>query len=155
MFVGKPAPDFTLKDQNNKDVTISSFKGKKNLVILFYPLDWTPVWSLELPACHDLQEDFESLDTQVLGISVDSVHSHKAFGQKLKLNLTLLSDFHRDVSKLYGVYLEEEGISARATFIVDKKGIIRYQLINDIAIKRDEKELIRVLKEINHGSCAG
>lgn len=89
-----------------------------------------------------------------MGISVDSLHSHNAFAKNLGLDLLLLSDFHREVSKLYGVYLENEGISARATFIIDKNGVVRYQLINDLGIKRDERELIRILREINHGSCS-
>ncbi len=88
------------------------------------------------------------LNAQVLGISVDSSPSHKAFAERLGINFPLLSDFKREVSLLYGVLLPEKGISARATFIIDGEGTVRYQLVSDLGIKRDEKELIRVLGEI-------
>lgn len=90
----------------------------------------------------------KELNAQVLGISVDSSPSHKAFAEKLAINFPLLSDFKREVSQLYGVLLPDKGISARATFIIDGSGIVRYQLVSDLGIKRDENELIRVLKEI-------
>jgi peroxiredoxin (alkyl hydroperoxide reductase subunit C) len=86
----------------------------------------------------------------VLGISVDSHACHKAFAEKLGVTFPLLSDLKREVSHLYGVYLEDKGICSRTTVIVDKDGIIRYQSTNDLSFRRDEKELLRVLKHINH-----
>lgn len=80
----------------------------------------------------------------MLGISVDSSPSHKAFAEKLGITFPLLSDIHREVSALYNVLIKEQGISARATFIVDKQGIIRYQLVNDIDIRRDVREFLRI-----------
>lgn len=93
-------------------------------------------------------QDIAGFDAQVLGISVDSSPSHKAFARECGVTFPLLSDFHREVSKLYGVYLEDKGISMRATFIVDKEGILRYHLISDLDIRRDEKEVLRVLRVI-------
>lgn len=101
-----------------------------------------------MPACEELGDKFAALDTQVLGISVDSSPSHKAFAEKLGITFPLLSDIHRHVSALYNVLVKEEGISARATFIVDKKGIIRYQLINDPDIRRDENEFLRIAEAL-------
>lgn len=86
----------------------------------------------------------------MLGISVDSHACHKAFAEKLGVTFPLLSDLKREVSHLYGVYLEDKGICSRTTVIVDKDGIIRYQSTNDLSFRRDEKELLRVLKHINH-----
>ncbi len=88
------------------------------------------------------------MDAQVLGISVDSSPSHKAFKEKLGVSFPLLSDLHRRVAKLYNVYIEDQGISARATYIIDKNGSIRYQLIHDLGLPRSEQELLRILKEI-------
>ena len=83
-----------------------------------------------------------------MGISIDSSPSHKAFAKELEVTFPLLSDMHRRVSRLYGVLIEEEGISARATFIIDKSGIVRHMLINDLSIPRSEDELIRILRHI-------
>lgn len=84
----------------------------------------------------------------MLGISVDSSPSHKAFGEKLGISFPLLSDIHRQVSSLYQVLIPDQGVAARATFIIDKQGIIRYQLINDMDIRRDEQELLRIAKAL-------
>lgn len=84
----------------------------------------------------------------MLGISVDSSPSHKAFAEKLGITFPLLSDIHREVSALYNVLIKEQGISARATFIVDKQGIIRYQLVNDIDIRRDVREFLRIAEAL-------
>ncbi|HHW98354.1 MAG TPA: redoxin domain-containing protein [Firmicutes bacterium] len=97
-----------------------------------------------MPACEELSAKFAELDTQVLGISVDSSPSHKAFAEKLGITFPLLSDIHRHVSALYNVLIKDQGISARATFIVDKQGIIRYQLVNDPDIRRDVNEFLRI-----------
>lgn len=84
----------------------------------------------------------------MLGISVDSSPSHKAFAEKLGVTFPLLSDIHRDVSALYNVLIKEQGVSARATFIVDKQGIIRYQLVNDLDIRRDVQEFLRIAEAL-------
>ena len=92
--VGQPAPDFTLKDQSQKDIKLSDFAGKRNVVLIFYPLDFSPLCTNE-HACfvNDLKQ-FESLDAQVLGLSVDSVWAHKAFAEKMGITYPLLADFH-------------------------------------------------------------
>ncbi len=92
--------------------------------------------------------DLAGLDAQVLGISIDSAPSHKAFAERLEVSFPLLSDLHRRVSRLYGVLIEEESISARGTFIVDKKGIVRHMLINDLGIPRNQDELVRIVRHI-------
>jgi len=91
--VGSPAPDFTLKDQNQQDVSLSSFRGKKRVVIVFYPLDWSPVCTKEHACFVNDMKRFDQLDAQVLGLSVDSVWSHKAYAEKMGIHYPLLADF--------------------------------------------------------------
>lgn len=83
-----------------------------------------------------------------MGISIDSGPSHKAFAEHLGITFPLLSDMHRRVTRLYGVLIEDEGIAARAAFVIDKKGVVRHMVINDLAIKRNEKEFVRILQHI-------
>lgn len=87
-----------------------------------------------------------------MGISIDSGPSHKAFAEHLGVTFPLLSDMHRRVTRTYGVLVEEEGIAARAAFVIDKKGIVRHMVINDTAIKRNEQEFVRILKHIQETS---
>src|SRR4030088_3332686 len=148
--VGQPAPEFTLKDQNQQEVKLADFKGKKNVVLMFYPLDWSPVCSNE-HACmvNDLKK-FESLDAQVLGISVDSVWSHKAFAEKMKISYPLLADFQPRgaLAEKYGVYLPEKGITGRAIFIIDKQGKVAWAKNYDIPVVPDVNEVAEALKKV-------
>ena len=92
--VGAPAPEFSLKDQDQKEVKLSDFNGKKNVVLVFYPLDWSPVCTKEHVCIVNDKKQFEQLDAQVLGVSVDSVWSHKAYADKMGIHYPLLADFH-------------------------------------------------------------
>lgn len=148
--VGKPAPDFTLKDQNQNDVTLSSFRDKKNVVLAFYPLDFSPVCSKEHACFTSDLKDFEGLNAQVLGISVDSVWAHKAFAEHLKIGYPLLADFHPKaaVAEKYGLYLADKGITNRATVIIDKQGVVRYVKLYDIPQQRANAELTAELARL-------
>jgi mycoredoxin-dependent peroxiredoxin len=147
--VGQPAPDFTLKDQNQKDVKLSEFRGK-NVVIVFYPLDWSPVCTNE-HACfvNDLKQ-FEKLNAQVLGLSVDSVWSHKAFAEKMGIRYPLLADFQPRgaVADKFGLYLAEKGITGRAIAIVDKGGKIAWLKNYEILTVPDMKEVSQALSKV-------
>ncbi len=149
--VGKPAPDFTLKNQDNQETKLSQFKGKSKVVLAFYPLDFSPVCSKE-HACfvNDLKQ-FEGMKAQVLGISVDSVYAHKAFAEKLGIKYPLLSDFHPKgkVAESYGLYLADKGITARATVVIDREGIVRHVKVEDIPQTRDNKQIEKVLSELS------
>jgi len=148
--VGQPAPDFTLKDQNQQDVTLSSFRGKRNVVLAFYPLDFSPVCSKEHACFTSDLKDFEGLDAQVLGISVDSVWAHKAFAEHLKINYPLLADFHPKgaAAEKFGLYLADKGITNRATVIIDKQGVVRYVKLYDIPQQRANAELTAELAKL-------
>ncbi len=149
--VGQQAPDFTLKDQQQKEITLSSFRGSRNVVLAFYPLDFSPVCSKEHACFHDDLAHFEGLNAQILGISVDSAWAHKAFAQHLQISYPLLADFHPKgaVADKYGLYLADKGICNRATVIVDKQGIVRYVTVYDIPQQRDNKELVEALNKLN------
>lgn len=148
--VGQPAPEFALKDQNQQEVKLADFRGKKNVVLVFYPLDWSPVCSNE-HACmvNDLKR-FEQLDAQVLGISVDSVWSHKAFAEKMGIRYGLLADFHPRgaASSKYGVYLEDKGITGRAIVIVNKAGNVAWFKQYDIPQLPDVQEVAAALAQV-------
>ena len=145
--IGQEAPDFTLVDQDGKDVKLSDFRGK-NVILAFYPFDFSPVCTVEFGCFQDDLSRLNELNAQVLGISVDSKYSHKEFATKLGLNFPLLSDFNREVCKLYGT-LRNEGFSERAYFIIDKEGIVRFKYLMSTPDDRLENEqLLEDLKTI-------
>jgi mycoredoxin-dependent peroxiredoxin len=148
--VGAAAPDFSLKDQNQKDVKLSDFKGKKNVVLVFYPLDWSPVCTNEHTCLVNDMKRFEQLDAQVLGISVDSVWSHKAFADKMHIQYPLLADFQPRgaVGDKFGVYLADKGITGRAIAIVDRQGKVAWFKNYDIPSVPDVKEVSDALAKV-------
>ena len=145
--VGDLAPDFTLPATTQDAITLSQYRGRKHVVLAFYPFDWSPVCSLQLPG---LQEDlgkFKALEADILGISIDSRHSHKAFAEHLGLEFPLLSDFDKTVCRTYGV-LREGGFAERALFVVDKQGILRYIHIHPIGQVPDNKPVLDALSKL-------
>ncbi len=148
--VGQPAPDFALKDQNQQEVKLSSFKGKKNVVIVFYPLDWSPTCTKEHACFVNDMKRFEQLEAQVLGLSVDSTWSHKAWAEKMGIAYPLLADFHPRgaVASQFGAYLEERGITGRAIAIIDKAGKLAWFKQYDIPVVPDIEEVKEALAHI-------
>ena len=148
--VGQPAPDFALKDQSQKEVKLADFLGKRNIVLIFYPLDFSPVCTNE-HACfvNDLKQ-FESLDAQVLGLSVDSAWAHKAFAEKMGIKYPLLADFHPRgaVAEKFGVYLADKGITGRAIAIIDKAGKIAWFKNYDIPVVPEMGEVSKALAAV-------
>lgn len=153
-MIGQKAPSFTMEGvykQQFKKVQLSEFKGKW-VVLFFYPLDFTFVCPTEITQFSTKHADFEKLNAKVLGCSVDSVHSHKAWLKDLgDLKFPLLSDITKKVSYEYGVLLEDEGIATRGTFIIDPKGVVRYACIHDLNVGRSVDETLRVLKALQTG----
>ena len=148
--VGTKAPDFTLQDQDQNDVTLSSFQGKKNVILAFYPLDFSPVCSKEHACFRDDLKGFEGLNAQVLGVSVDSAWAHKAFARHLEVSYPLLADFHPrgQVAAKFGLYLDDKGITQRATVVIDKQGVVRYVYVNEILEQRDNKQIHKALEQL-------
>src|SRR6202162_6057373 len=148
--VGQTAAEFTLKDQSQKEVKLSDFAGKKNVVLVFYPLDWSPTCTNEHACMVNDMKRFESLDAQVLGVSVDSVWSHKAFAEKMKIAYPLLADFNPRgaMADKYGVYLAEKGITGRAIVIVNKQGNVAWVKNYDIPVVPDVNEVATALSNV-------
>jgi mycoredoxin-dependent peroxiredoxin len=148
--VGAEVPDFTLRDQSQKEVKLSDFKGSKNVVIVFYPLDWSPVCTNEHACFVNDMKRFEQLDAQVLGVSVDSVWSHKAFAEKMGIRYPLLADFHPRgaMSDKFGVYMADKGITGRAIAVVDRGGKLAWFKNYDIPTVPDMKEVADALAGI-------
>lgn len=149
--VGQAAPDFALKDQDQKEVKLSEFRGKNNVVLVFYPLDWSPTCTKEHACFVNDMKRFEQLKAQVLGISVDSAWSHKAYAEKMGIHYPLLADFHPRgaVASRFGVYLEERGITGRAIAIVDRQGKVAWFKQYDIPQVPDINEVQQALAKLN------
>jgi peroxiredoxin len=137
--VGRPAPDFTLRDQHNQEVALSSFRGEKNVVLLFYPYAFTRVCHGELCQVRDELPRWENDDVQVLTVSVDTVFAHRVWAEQEGFTFPLLADFwpHGAVAQAYGVFDEVRGCSTRGTFVIDKKGVVRAIVVNAIPDARD------------------
>lgn len=146
--VGAQAPDFALKDQDQKEVKLSDFKGKKNLVLAFYPLDWSPVCTNENKCFTSDLSKFETANAEVVGISRDSVYSHKSWADALGLKQRLLSDMSGEVAKKYGMWLDDKFITKRATVVVDKTGVVKYVKVQEILTARDNEEILKTLKSL-------
>jgi peroxiredoxin len=130
--IGQAAPDFELVNQHGEKVSLASFKGEKNVVVLFYPFAFSGICTGELCALRDDLAAFQNDNVQLLAISCDPMFSQRAFAEHEGYKFPLLSDFwpHGAVAKEYGVFDEERGRSTRGTFIIDKEGILRWQVIN-------------------------
>ena len=148
--VGQTAPDFTLLNQEKKEVKLSDFTGKKNVVLVWYPLDWSPTCTNEHVCFVNDMKAFETLEAEVLGVSVDSVWSHKAFAEKMGIKYSLLADFHPRgaMSDKYGVYLADKGITGRAIAIVNKAGKVAWFKNYDIPVVPDLREVAAALGQV-------
>ena len=124
---GEPAPDFTLRDQDGEEVSLSGFRGRKVLLV-FYPFDFSPVCSDQLSLYQEVKPEIEEKGVTVLGVSVDSPFAHKAFQEKLGIDTTLLADFEPkgEVSKAYGSYLDGLGFANRTLVLVDEDGVVAW-----------------------------
>lgn len=124
-LLGKPAPDFTLPSSQG-DITLSELRGK-HVVLIFYPLDFGPVCSMQVPEYSAQQNDFEKAGAVVLGINRDSVYAHKAWSAEYGIEVPLISDMKLEVAKLYQIPIDERFVGGRAIFLIDKEGIVRLE----------------------------
>ena len=137
--VGAEAPDWTLKDQNNEEISLADFRGDKAVLMVFYPFAFTGICTGELARVRDELPTFQNDDVQVVTISVDSPYSHKIFSEREGFEFPLLSDFwpHGAVAQAYGVFNDGGGMANRGTFLVDKQGIVRFAEMNGPGEGRD------------------
>jgi peroxiredoxin len=148
--VGQPAPDFTLKDQNQKDIKLSELVGNRNIVLMFYPLDFSPICTNEHACFVNEMKQFEKLDAQLLGLSVDSVWTHKAFAEKMGIGYPLLADFHPKgaVAEKFGMYNPERGMTGRAIAIIDKAGKIAWFKVYEYPNAPGPEEVAQALASV-------
>lgn len=145
--IGQMAPDFRLKGPGGQYVTLSEYRGHNPVVLVFYPLAFSPVCSHQLPAIQKELGRIGALGAVVMGISVDSHYANTAFAERLGLTFPLLSDWKREASAAYGLLLESAGYSGRALFVVDREGRIAYQDVAPVLRQIPDLEaLIRALE---------
>ncbi len=147
--VGDQAPDFTLPDQKGQPVSLSSFVGKKDVVLYFYPRDFTPGCTAEACAFRDSYEIFKEVGAEVIGISSDSEQSHQGFAARHRLPFILLSDRDGSVRKRYGVSSVLGLLPGRVTFVIDKQGIVRHIFVAQFAAEKHVEEAMRVLQTLH------
>ena len=137
---GEQAPDFTLRDQNREKVTLSSFRGRKSVLLIFYPFAFSRICTSELCELRDDRPRYQSDDVQLLGVSVDQPHALKAWAAQEGYDFPLLADFwpHGEVARAYGVFNEISGAANRGTFLIDREGVVRFAEMNEIGAPRDQ-----------------
>src|SRR5919206_1726592 len=160
--VGQPAPDFDMAstknmEKLNENVKLSDYRGKW-LVLVFYPLDFTFVCPTELTTFSDRYEDFEAIGADVIGVSTDSVYSHRAWLQTPRdkggvegLKDPLASDATKQLARDYGVLIEDKGVALRGLFVIDPEGTLRYAVVHDLNVGRSADETLRVIQALQTG----
>ncbi len=155
MKIGEKVPDFradAFVKGEIKKVGLSDYKGKW-VVLFFYPLDFTFVCPTEIKGFAKKEDDFSNLNAAVLGASTDSAHSHKAWVERdlQEVKYPILADTTHEITRLFGILKEDEGIAYRGTFIIDPEGVLRYVVISDLSVGRSVDETLRVLKALQTG----
>ncbi|MDP2039312.1 MAG: redoxin domain-containing protein [Ignavibacteria bacterium] len=156
--VGDQAPNFSLKDTSNQTHNLTDYKGKSNVVLLFFPAVGTGVCEKELCSTRDSMKDYEGLNAQVFGISVDGPFAQKLWVDKYQFNFPLLSDFNKEVSPTYGAFYDVwlpgkwdlKGVAKRSAFVIDKQGIVQYAEVLEVAGDEPNYQAIQeCLKKLN------
>jgi len=145
--VGQEAPDFTLVDQHGAPVTLSDFRGSKNVVLLFYPYAFSSTCTGELCTIRDRLPTFDNDDTVTLAVSIDHKYTLRAYAEKEGYTFRLLADFwpHGSVAQAYGVFAQEKGAALRGTFIIDKAGVVRWTVFHPMGEAREADDYEKVL----------
>jgi peroxiredoxin len=151
MEIGQPVPDFTLKNQHGESITLSSYHGRSNVVLVFYPFAFSRVCTGELCELRDNLADFETASAEILAISCDHSFSLRAYAESDGFTFSLLSDYwpHGEVSQALGQFDELVGCSARATMIIDRQGVLRWQVRNAIPDARKLDHYRRALNDLS------
>jgi peroxiredoxin len=146
---GVQAPDFTLSSAPDKTVSLSELKGKP-VILAFYPADWSPVCGDQMALYNEILEEFQSHNATLIGISVDGVWCHAAFAKERKLRFPLLADFEPKgaVAKAYGAYAEGAGVSERALFVLDGKGVIHWSYLSPMRVNPGAEGILAALEKL-------
>lgn len=147
---GTTAPDFQLNSTPDQRVNLSDFRGNP-VILAFYPADWSPVCGDQMALYNEVLPEFRKHKAQLLGISVDGVWSHQAFSKSRNLRFPLLADFEPkgEVARKYHVYRSGEGISERALFVLDEKGVIRWSYVSPIGVNPGADGIIDALEKLH------
>jgi len=148
LSVGDKAPDFTLPSSSGEPVTLSELCGRSTVVLYFYPKDDTLGCTVEACAFRDLYEAFRDAGAEVVGVSSDSTESHERFASKHRLPMKLVSDGDKRLRALYGVRATLGVLPGRATFVIDRKGVIRHVLVSQLRFGRHAEEALEVVKRL-------
>jgi len=148
--VGQQAPDFTLNDYNKQPVSLSSFQGDKNVLLVFYPFAFSGICQGELCQVRDEIADYDGANVQVIGVSVDTPFSLKAWADQQGYSFPLLSDFwpHGKVAEAYGVFNQAAGLANRGTFLIDTEGTVRFAEINQPGEARDQNAWKKAIADL-------
>ena len=146
--VGDIAPDFELEDQNGKKVRLSQYRGKKNVLLAFFPFAFSPVCTNEMGDLKVNEERILKLGAQILAASVDSTWSEKAFAKELGVKFPILGDFKKQVVSLYGALYEDKGFARRTVFVIDKQGRVAYKREYEPGTQPDIDEVLALLKKL-------
>jgi peroxiredoxin (alkyl hydroperoxide reductase subunit C) len=161
-MVGQQAPNFEMPSTKNiekldENVSLTDYAGKW-LVLLFYPLDFTFVCPTELTTFSDRYEDFQGIGAEIVGVSTDSVFSHRAWLQTSRdkggvegLKYPLAADVTKNVARSYGVLIEDKGVALRGLFVIDPEGVLRYKVVHDLNVGRSADETLRVIQALQTG----
>ena len=155
LHVGEPAPSFSLPDASMEMVHLSSYRGKKNVVLYFYPKDGTPACTMQAIGFSDRDDELSRMDTVVLGVSPDDVLSHQAFRDEHGLTISLLADTEVEVCKLYDVIREKvvdghpKSYLLRSTFVIDKKGVVRH-ILQDVNPRAHVNEVLKIVRNLDN-----
>lgn len=155
LTAGTPAPDFTLHSTPDQTVSLSEFRGR-NVILAFYPADWSPVCGDQLALYNELREEFGKYDAQLLAISVDGAWCHAAFARDRHYHFPLLSDFEPKgaAARQYGVYDEKGGTAERALFVIDGAGVIRWSYLSPMGVNPGADGILKALETIQTSSPA-
>ncbi len=142
--VGQEAPDFTLKNEDGQETRLSELRGRP-VVLVFYPFDWSGLCTAELCSIRDDYSSFEQRGATVLGISRDSIYSHKAWKEHMHYQHSLLADLKGTAARLYGAWNEDAARADRMTVVIDPQGIVRYVVHNSAGVSRDHHDALKAL----------
>lgn len=149
--VGSVAPDFTLKSQHGEDITLSSFRGERNVVLVFFPFAFSGICTSELGEIRDNPDVFEGAGAQVLAVSCDHFFANRAFSDRDGYPFPILSDFwpHGEVAKAYGTFNDDAGAPNRGTYVIDREGLVRWKVQVGIGDRRDLSDYRTALAELS------
>ncbi len=150
LSIGSAAPDFTLKNQHGEDITLSSYRGKK-VVLVFFPFAFSGICTGELCEIRDRLGELAGLDAEVLAVSCDHFFSNRAFADRDGYEFSILSDFwpHGDISRAFGTFNEEVGVADRGTYVIDREGVLRWTVNQGIGDARSLDDVRRALADIS------